>query len=60
VVWISQDEKQVGVRCSGHHNQISRGVSRFGSAARPMTKAQKNMVFLVDTEMAATLTSIQR
>ncbi len=50
VVWISQDGKQAGIRCDGHHSQLSRGMSRYGSAVRTLTKVQKNMVFLIDAE----------
>lgn len=59
VVWVSQDEKRAGIRCPGHHSQLSRGLSKFGSTARPQTKSQKNMVFLMEIEMA-TSASIQR
>jgi len=34
--------------------------SKFGSTARPQTKPEKNMVFLVETETVATLASTQR
>jgi hypothetical protein len=57
VIWISQDGKQAGIRCLGHHNQLSRGISKYGSAARPLTKTQKNMVFLMDIETIATIAS---
>lgn len=59
VVWVSQDEKQAGIRCPGHHSQLSRGLSKFGSTVRPQTKSQKNMVFLMEIEMA-TSASIQK
>lgn len=52
VVWISQDGKRAAIRCQRCHSQISRGPSKFGSSARPQTKSQKNMVFLVETEKA--------
>jgi len=57
VVWVSQDEKRAGIRCPRHHNQMSRGLSKFGSTARPQTKTQKNMVFLIDIETIATIAS---
>jgi glutamine synthetase type III len=60
VIWISHDGKQAGIRCSGHHNQMSRGVSKFGSVARPQSKTQKNMVFLVDTELMTIFAPTQR
>jgi hypothetical protein len=52
VVWVSQDGKRAGIRCPRHHNQMIRGHSKFGSTARPQTKSQKNMVFLMEIEMA--------
>jgi len=57
VVWVSQDEKRAGIRCPRHHSQMSRGLSKFGSTARPQTKTQKNMVFLIDIETIATIAS---
>jgi len=57
VIWISEDGKQAGVRCLGHHTQLSRGISRYGSVERPMTKTQKNMVFLMDSETIVTTAS---
>jgi len=52
VVWVSQDGKRAGIQCPGRHSQISRGHSKFGSNARPQTKPEKNMVFLMETEIA--------
>jgi len=52
VVWISQDGKRAAIQCPRCHSQISRGPSKFGSNARPQTKSQKNMVFIVETEEA--------
>lgn len=60
VVWISQDGKEAGIRCPGHHSQLSRGPSQLGSAARPETKSQKNMVFLMETNSVKTISSAQR
>jgi hypothetical protein len=60
VVWVSQDGKRAGIRCPGHHSQMSRGYSKFGSTARPQTKTQKNMVFLMEVETVATFASTQR
>ena len=57
VVWISQDGKRAGIQCSASHSQISRGDSKFGPAARPQTSPQKNVVFLIETEMVETLYS---
>ena len=50
MIWISPDGKGAGIQCVGHHSQLSRGPSQFGSSARPQTKSQANMVFLVETE----------
>ena len=50
VVWVSEDGKGAGIRCPGRHSQLTRGPSQFGSSARPETKAQNNMVFLVETD----------
>ncbi len=49
VVWVSQDGKLAAIQCRRHHQQIARGPSIFGSTARPQTKPQKNMVFIVET-----------
>ena len=57
VVWVSQDGKRAGIRCPRHHSQMSRGYSKFGSTARPQTKTQKNMVFLMDIEMATSVSA---
>lgn len=60
VVWISPDGEGAGVRCIGSHSQLSRGPSRFGSSARPQTKSQVNMVFLVKTELVQAVSWAQR
>lgn len=52
VVWVSQDGKRAAIRCQRHHRQIVRGHSKFGSTARPQTKPQRNMVFLMEIEEA--------
>jgi len=59
VVWVSQDGKRAGIQCPGRHSQISRGHSKFGSNVRPQTKPEKNMVFLMEIEIA-TPVSTQR
>ena len=59
VVWVSQDGKRAGIQCPERHSQMSRGHSKFGSTARPQTKPEKNMVFLMEIETVATLTSTQ-
>ncbi len=55
VVWISQDGERAGIRCPGRHSQLSRGPSQFGSSARPQTRPQNNMVFLIATELVKTV-----
>ena len=60
VVWVSQDEKQAGIKCPRSHSQISRGESQFGSTARPQTKSQRNMVFLMETASIVTTASARR
>jgi len=60
VVWVSQDGKRAGIRCPGRHSQMSRGLSKLGSAARPQTKREKNMVFLMEIETVATHVLTQR
>jgi len=53
VVWISQDKKTAGIQCPATHRQVSRPDSRLGSNARPQSKANKNMVFLVEIQREA-------
>lgn len=60
VVWISQDGKGAGIRCLGQHSQLTRGPSQFGSSARPQTKSQANMVFLVETALVQAVSTAQR
>ncbi|MFQ6068835.1 MAG: hypothetical protein ACE5KD_04740 [Candidatus Bathyarchaeia archaeon] len=47
VIWVSQDGKMAGIRCSGYHSQLSHGFPNFTSTASPR-KPQKNIVFLVE------------
>ena len=53
VVWISQDKKTAGIQCPAVHRQMSRAESRLGSNARPQSKANRNMVFLVEIKREA-------
>ena len=48
VVWVSQDGKTAGIKCSATHSQMNRPNSRLGSNDRPQSKSSKNMVFLMD------------
>ena len=45
VVWISEDEKTLAVRCTRYHSQMSPPPTKFGAHAQ--TKTKKGMVFLV-------------
>jgi hypothetical protein len=60
VVWVSQDGEGVGIRCLGHHSQLSRGPSQLGSSARPETESQVNMVFIVETGLVQIVSSPKR
>jgi len=51
IVWVSQDGKTVGVQCSASHRQMSRPGSKLGSTTRPQSKADKNMVFLMEIKL---------
>jgi hypothetical protein len=46
IVWVSKDEKQVGIRCPASHNYLNRDPSKFGSTARPKTRPKRKMVFI--------------
>ena len=46
VVWISQDGKLAGLKCTGYHSQISPPPTRFSKNIQ--TKTKKGMVFLVE------------
>jgi ribosomal protein L44E len=46
VVWVSQDKKTMGVKCSRSHREMRRAESKFGATVVPSTKTRKNMVFL--------------
>jgi hypothetical protein len=50
IVWISQDGKTAGFQCPASHHLMNRPDSKFGSAARPKSKTDKNMVFLMETK----------
>jgi ribosomal protein L44E len=51
IVWVSQDGKTVGIKCSASHRQMSRPGSKLGSNARPQSKADRNMVFLLEIKL---------
>ncbi|MCK4320424.1 hypothetical protein KAW11_02315 [Candidatus Bathyarchaeota archaeon] len=51
VVWISQDEKTMAIKCARYHSQISPPPTRFSSRAQSKTK--KGMVFLVEMDAHA-------
>ena len=46
VVWISQDKKTMGVRCTKSHREASRPVSNYGATVVRSTKTRKNVVFM--------------
>jgi hypothetical protein len=48
VVWVSKDGKTAGIQCSASHRQMSRPGSKLGSTARPQSKTDRNMVFLLE------------
>jgi hypothetical protein len=48
IVWISQDGKTAGIQCPASHHLTNRPVSKLGSTARPQSKTDKNMVFLME------------
>ena len=48
VVWVSKDVKIVGVQCSALHSQLSRPSSEMGSKSRSLSKAGKNMIFIIE------------
>ena len=49
IVWISTDEKKVGIQCPRYHNQMD-NQSDYGSALRPQRKPIKNMVFIIENK----------
>jgi len=51
VVWVSQDGKTAGIQCSASHRQMSRSSSKLGSTARPQSKTDRNMVFLLEIKL---------
>jgi len=48
VIWISQDEKTMAIKCTRYHSQISPPPTKFSSRAQSKTK--KGMVFLVEMD----------
>jgi len=46
VVWVSQDGKLAGLKCTGYHSQISPPPTKFSKDIQPQTK--KGMVFLIE------------
>jgi len=51
VIWISQDEKTMAIKCARYHSQISPPPTRFSSCAQSKTK--EGMVFLVEMDAQA-------
>jgi ribosomal protein L44E len=50
VVWVSKDGKTAGIQCPATHRQLSRPNSKLGSTARPRSKTDRNMVFLMEVK----------
>lgn len=48
VVWISQDGKLIGLKCTGYHSQISPPPTKFSKNIQSKTK--KGIVFLIELE----------
>jgi hypothetical protein len=48
VVWVSQNKKTAGIQCSASHSMTNRPDSKFGSTARPQSKTDRNMIFLME------------
>jgi hypothetical protein len=48
IVWISQNGKTIGIQCSASHSLDS--LPNSHGFARPPSKANKNSIFLVETE----------
>ena len=46
VVWISQDQKTMGVRCHRSHCEERRPEHKFGGKVVLSTKTRKNVVFM--------------
>jgi DNA-directed RNA polymerase subunit RPC12/RpoP len=46
VVWISQDQKTMGVQCPASHRAMNKVWSNHGETLVPSSKARKNVVFL--------------
>lgn len=47
VVWLSADEKTIGIRCPRYHIQLSPPPTRW---SKYNSKSKKNIVFLMSTE----------
>ena len=48
VVLVSKDGKTAGIKCSASHSQMSRPSSEMGSKSRSLSKAGKNMIFIIE------------
>ncbi len=46
IVWISQDGRIAGIKCTGYHTQISPPPTKFTKNVK--TKTKKGMVFLIE------------
>jgi hypothetical protein len=46
VVWVSPDNKTMGIRCHMSHREAERSVSKYGGKVAISTKTRKNVVFI--------------
>jgi hypothetical protein len=46
VVWVSKDNKTMGVRCPASHRNTDKVRSKFGATPVKSTKTMKNVVYL--------------
>ncbi|MGA3059911.1 MAG: hypothetical protein ABSD92_06025 [Candidatus Bathyarchaeia archaeon] len=46
VVWVSKDNKSMGVQCRRSHGETTRPEFKYGATAVHSTKTRKNLVFI--------------
>jgi DNA-directed RNA polymerase subunit RPC12/RpoP len=52
VVWVSQNEKTMAIRCTGYHSHGEKSPSLKPTSrykAQPKLKIRKGMIFLIET-----------
>lgn len=47
-VWVSDDGKKAEIQCPASHRLRNRPASRLGTVARPLSKINRNMVFITE------------